>query len=156
MSDPITISTAPRAHSFPPAGPMMHGEPCPLAIFGAVGDLARRKLMPAIYYLAKKRLLAGEFRILGVGIEKHDDASFRAVMRTSLDSSDEVHEVDEAVWKDLEGRIFWTGGNLTEPAVYAAMKGRLEDFEKGLDPRRGNRLFYLAVPPAIFEPITRH
>ena len=157
MSDPITISSFPRRLSTqPPLGPMMHGEPCTLVIFGAVGDLARRKLIPAIYYLAQKNLLAREFRILGVGIEKHDDVSFRGVMRTALEQSDEVKDIDPLVWKDLQERIFWTGGNLTEPSVYAAMKERLEGFERDLEPSRANRLFYLAVPPAIFEPITLH
>ena len=74
MSEPITVSTFPRPASAPPAAPvaMLHGDPCTLVIFGAVGDLARRKLMPAVYYLAKKKLLAEDFRIIGVGIESLD------------------------------------------------------------------------------------
>src|ERR1700704_1297915 len=157
MSNPITISTFPRPQSsMPPAGPMMNGEACTLVIFGAVGDLSRRKLFPAIYYLAKKGLLARDFRVLGVGIEKHDDVSFRAAVRTALEHEGEVTKIDEAVWKDLEPRLFWTGGNLTESPVYGDVHARLDAFEKDGAPNKANRLFYLAVPPAIFEAITRH
>ncbi len=156
MSDPITISTIPHRLSTAPPGPMLHGDPCTLVIFGAVGDLARRKLFPAIYYLAKKGLLAEHFRILGVGIETHDDASFRAVMRTSLEQSDEVTDLDEAVWARLRERIYWVGGNLTEAPVYGAIEARLQALEAGRDARAWNRLFYLAVPPVIFATIVQH
>src|SRR4051812_20716346 len=88
MSGAITLSTIPRPVSIPP-GPTLHGDPCTLVIFGAAGDLARRKLMPAVYYLAKKHLLAHDFRIVGVGIESHDDDSFRAAMREALESEGE-------------------------------------------------------------------
>jgi glucose-6-phosphate 1-dehydrogenase len=155
MSAPITLSTIPRPVSIPP-GPTLHGDPCTLVIFGAAGDLARRKLVPAVYYLAKKRLLPHDFRVVGVGIEQHDDDSFRTVMREALVSEGEVKDLDPDVWTWLSERIFWIGGNLTEPAVYGAMKQRLQGFEMVLAPRHQNRLFYLAVPPAIFEPIVQH
>ena len=156
MSEPITISTSPQRMSSLPAGPTLHGDPCTLVIFGAAGDLAKRKLFPAIYFLAKKHLLAASFRILGVGIEQNDDASFRALVRASLEQSDEVDEVDPRVWEKLCDGIHWVTGNLTDAAVYGAIEKRLESFEAGLDPRLTNRLFYLAVPPVIFAAIVQN
>ncbi len=139
-----------------PLGPMMQGEPCTLVIFGAVGDLARRKLVPAIYQLAVKNLLAEDFRILGVGVETHDDVSFRAVMRDALGNSDDVKGFDEQVWKRLCDRLFWVTANLTDPGAYGAITQRLAALEEKLDAARRNRLFYLAVPPFIFEPIVKN
>ncbi len=139
-----------------PLAPMIQGEPCTLVIFGAVGDLARRKLFPAIYQLAAKNLLADDFRILGVGVEAHDDASFRAVMRDALGRSDEVAVLDELVWKLLSDRMFWVSANLTDPGAYAAISQRVGALEEKVEETKRNRLFYLAVPPFIFEPIVKN
>ena len=139
-----------------PLAPMIQGEPCTLVIFGAVGDLARRKLVPAIYQLAVKHLLADDFRILGVGVETHDDASFRAVMREALAKSDEVKNLDELVWKQLADRMFWVSANLTVPEAYAAIHQRVSGLEERLQAEKRNRLFYLAVPPFIFDPIVKN
>jgi glucose-6-phosphate 1-dehydrogenase len=162
MSEPITLSTFPKPLSAPPAGPTLNGDPCTLIIFGAVGDLARRKLMPAVYYLAKKQLLAKDFRIVGVGIEPLDDAKYREAMRAALSTAEEVKDFDEKVFAELAPHLSWVGGNLTEPAVYTALKGALESIERGdvtanaAKKEEQNRLFYLAVPPPIFATIVQH
>ncbi len=155
-TEAMKVSVHPHEKAPAAAGPRASGDPCTLVIFGGVGDLARRLLMPAIYHLAAKRLLAPQFRILGVGIEKHDDTSFRVTMRSALETFDAGTKLDEAVWNSLAERMFWTGANLTDPAAYAAIHDRVQDFEKGLGPDLSNRLFYLAVPPVIFEPIVKN
>jgi glucose-6-phosphate 1-dehydrogenase len=159
MSEPITVSATSKAASSPPAPPaaLQSGDPCSLVIFGAVGDLARRKLMPAIYYLAKKKLLASHFRVIGVGRESIDDDAYRTMMHEALATLDEVKDgVDPAVWKDLAPRLSWVSGDLTKPEVYKAIGERLGSFEKLLeDEKERNRLFYLAVPPGIFATIVQ-
>jgi glucose-6-phosphate 1-dehydrogenase len=158
MSDPITVSAFPRpvtAHPVAP-GPMLHGDPCTLVIFGGMGDLARRKLMPAVYYLAKKKLLADEFRIVGVGIESISDAEYREAMKKALSTLDEVKDFDEAVFAELAPRISWHAGNLAEEEVYVSLRKVLESAEANEKKEDRNRLFYLAVPPAIFATIVRH
>src|SRR5271170_7510710 len=100
MSEPVTVTNVSKPASIVPPAAMMHGDPCTLVIFGAVGDLARRKLMPAVYYLAKKKLLADDFRIIGVGIEPLDDAKYRATMHAALSCADEVKDFDESVFAD--------------------------------------------------------
>ncbi len=137
-------------------GPLAKGEPCTLVIFGGLGDLARRKLFPAIYQLAIKDLLSPDFRIVAVGIEKQDDVSYRAAIKDALSKADDVKNFDEAVWRALEDRVHWVTGNLAEPAVYAELRGRLEGLETTLDPKKRNRLLYLAVPPFLFGPICKY
>ncbi len=137
-------------------GPLAKGEPCTLVIFGGLGDLARRKLFPAIYQLASKDLLSPDFRIIAVGIEKQDDASYREAIKDALSKADDVKSFDLAVWQALAGRVYWVTGNLAEPTVYAELKTRLDSFEAKIDTAKQNRLLYLAVPPFLFEPICKH
>src|SRR5271155_4224911 len=121
MSEPVTFTNVSKPPSVMPPAAMLHGDPCTLVIFGAVGDLARRKLMPAVYYLAKKKLLADDFRIVGVGIEPLDDAKYREAVRAALASADEVKDFDEGVFAELAPRMSWVGGDLTASAVYETL-----------------------------------
>jgi glucose-6-phosphate 1-dehydrogenase len=156
-SSPVAVSAVPKdAATHAATGPTVHGDPCTLVIFGAAGDLARRKLVPAVYYLAAKGLLAHDFRVIGVGQEPLDDDRFRTLVREALGNVDEVHAVDEAVVADLERRLFWVSGDLAEPLVYVELERRLAEFECALPEERRNRLFYLALPPPVFETTVRH
>lgn len=132
-------------------------DPCTMVIFGALGDLSRRKLLPAIYQLMKEHLVDEQFAVLGVG---RDDAmtddEFRTSMRKALGDSDEVKGVDDALWSDLCSRLHFVSANLTASDGYAAVGARLTEIEKDRKPEERNRLFYLAVPPSVFEPIVRN
>ena len=81
---PLSISAVRTLAPIAPQGPLTHGDSCTLIVFGAAGDLSRRKLIPAIHQLAKKNLLGAEFHLLGVGIEPLDHDKFREMMRDSL------------------------------------------------------------------------
>jgi glucose-6-phosphate 1-dehydrogenase len=130
---------------------------CTLVIFGALGDLCRRKLLPAIYQLMKEHLVDEKFAVLGVGRdEKATDDSFRANMKDALKSSDEVKNFDDTLWDDLCKRLHFVSANLTAAEDYALIAKRLTDIEEGRAPESCNRLYYLAVPPSIFEPIVRN
>ena len=130
---------------------------CTMVIFGALGDLSRRKLLPAIYQLMKEHLVDEHFAVLGVG---RDDAvtddQFRDHMRKALSESDEVHGVDDALWQDLCNRLFYVSADLTHPDGYGPVGARLTEIENGRPPEARNRLFYLAVPPSVFDPIVRN
>jgi glucose-6-phosphate 1-dehydrogenase len=143
-------------HPSRPPGPMVTGDPCTLVIFGCAGDLAKRKLVPSVYELVRKHLADPEFRILGVGVESHDDASCRAFVRDALQKSEEVKRIDEDVFRRLAERIYWISGDLTGPQVYTQIAQRLASFEEKVPDAKKNRLFYLSVPPFIFEPIVKH
>jgi glucose-6-phosphate 1-dehydrogenase len=127
-----------------------------MVLFGATGDLARRKLMACIYDLEKASLLDDEFRLLGVDRNPMSDEAFREIVKKSMMESDEVHGFEEGIWKKLEARVFYVGGNLLEPEVYVQMRDRLRDLEANEKPERRSRMFYLSVPPAIFDSIVRH
>ena len=101
-------------------------EHCTMVIFGATGDLTKRKLFPALYQLAAEHLLGPGFAVLAVGRESSiDDASFRERMRAALGESDEVKKVDEEVWKEFAKRIFFVGGDATDAAAYEGIKKKL-------------------------------
>ena len=129
-------------------------DPCTLVIFGALGDLSRRKLLPAIYQLMKEHLVAEQFNVLGVGRDDtQTDDTFRASMRTALQNSDEVHGFDNELWQELCKRLFFVSADLTSEKDYALIGKRLEEIEKQPRPNGCNRLYYLAVPPSVFGPI---
>jgi glucose-6-phosphate 1-dehydrogenase len=132
-------------------------DPCTMVIFGALGDLSRRKLLPGIYQLMKEHLVDDEFCVLGVARdERQTDDTFRAQMRKALGESDEVDGVDDALWQALCPRLHYVSADLSNAEDYARIGQRLGEIEGGRQPEECNRLFYLAVPPSVFEPIVRN
>ena len=125
---------------------------CAVVIFGASGDLTRRKLMPALYNLAWGRALPGGFAVVGVARRDKTDDSFRAEMGEAVKAFSRRKPIDEALWADFERGLSYVRGPANEAATYASLRAHLEriDGERGT---RGNRLFYLAVPPSEFGPI---
>ncbi|HJQ19092.1 MAG TPA: glucose-6-phosphate dehydrogenase [Gemmatimonadaceae bacterium] len=129
-------------------------EPCTIVILGANGDLSKRKLLPAIYQLAKDKLLPPNCDILGTAREPLDDDSFRTVMRDALRASDEI-EFDEKLWESLAPRMHYVPGDVKNARSFDQLCTRLEQIEARRQPNERNRLFYLAVPPSIFETIVK-
>ena len=121
-----------------------NAEPAALVIFGASGDLTRRKLLPAVYNLALSRLLPGGFAVVGVARRPKPD--FADEMREAVGRFSRRRPIDEGVWGELGRGVSYAQGSFDDPATYArlgAELGRL-DRERGT---RGNRVFYLAVAP---------
>jgi glucose-6-phosphate 1-dehydrogenase len=132
-------------------------DPCTMVIFGATGDLTKRKLFPALYQLAAEHLLAPGFAVLAVGRERTEtDQSYREKMRAALGESDEVKQVDDDVWRSLASRTYYVGGDASDASAYEAIGRRLREIEQARPEAERNRFFYLAVPPSVFEPIVRH
>ena len=131
-------------------------DPCTMVVLGASGDLSRRKLMPALYQLAKDGLLPEPFALLGVGHAAYDDAAFRTLVRAELERSEEIEDVDDAVWRALSARLHFVSGDLADARTYQAIGGRLAELEAPRAEEARNRLFYMAVPPSVFEEIARH
>ncbi len=124
-----------------------------MVILGGLGDLTRRKLLPALYSLACDGLLPEHFALLGVGRDTLDDERYRAILREALGTSDEVKSVDDAAWKRMSERIHFIGGDFADADTYARMGAKLSEIESARPGREANRMFYLAVPPSIFEMI---
>jgi glucose-6-phosphate 1-dehydrogenase len=132
---------------------MSSPDPCTIVIFGASGDLTRRKLLPAIYNLAESKLLPGTLAIVGLARSPLEEAAFRAQMQKSVEEN-EGSPVDPALWTRIESRIHYAHGNFEDQAVYQQLGARLADLDRRHE-LPGNYLFYLAVPPELFGPVTR-
>ncbi|HEY7493159.1 MAG TPA: glucose-6-phosphate dehydrogenase [Candidatus Tectomicrobia bacterium] len=122
-------------------------QPSTFVILGAAGDLARRKLIPALYNLALDGLLPASFAVLGVALNDLDDATFRAfaqegAMRFSR------RQLDFTRWSDFARTLFYMPGSFEDASVFLALKQRLAKIEDefGIP---GNRVFYLAIPPQL-------
>ena len=131
-------------------------DPCTMVVLGATGDLARRKLMPALYQMAKDGLLPDPFALLGVGRDSYSDDDFRSLMRAELEKSDEIEGLDDDVWEKLSQQVHYTSGDFSDAHTYNGIGERLTAIEKPRPAEQRNRMFYLAVPPSIFETIVRN
>ncbi|MDB4997533.1 MAG: zwf [Myxococcaceae bacterium] len=125
------------------------GDACAVVIFGASGDLTRRKLIPALFNLAIGRALPGAFAVVGVARREKSNEAFRAEMREGVEKFSRRKPIDPEMWSDFEKGITYVRGTFEDPKTYTELHAHLAklDAERGT---RGNRLFYLAVPPADF------
>ena len=147
----VHLARAPR-----PPGSRANADPCTLVILGGAGDLTKRKLIPAIYYLAQQKLLPENFALLAVARDKSDDDPYRRLMRESMDNSDEIHRVEPDVWQWLCERTFFASGDFTTADAYNSIGKRLTEIESRSSEENHNRLFYLAIPPSVFETTLMH
>lgn len=129
----------------------MNGRPEPaiITIFGANGDLAKRKLLPALFNLYLEKMLPSSFRIVGVG-RRGDRDSWVADMREGVDTFSRRGKADEAQWAEFSERLQFLFGNLEDPALYQAVAKQIEEDEKELG-RNINRIYYLSIPPALIS-----
>jgi glucose-6-phosphate 1-dehydrogenase len=125
-------------------------EPCTLVIFGGSGDLAKRKLVPAVYNLLLDGVLPSDYAILGLGRKPMSDEEFRASSREGITKYSRQKLADDK-WKEFEQRLFYLAGGIDEPKTYQDIKTRCEKIEADLK-LPGNRIFYLAIPPTSFAP----
>ena len=82
-------------------------DPAVMVLFGATGDLAHRKVIPAIYQLWRTNLLPHEFQLVAIGRRPYDDESFRAEIRTALETHSRILPLDEAAWTSFAQRILY-------------------------------------------------
>src|SRR5215510_7065874 len=81
-------------------------DPCSVVIFGASGDLTARKLIPALYHLAKEKQMPPDYRIVGFARREKTDASWREELRQALDQFSRTKPVDKGVWQQFSQHIF--------------------------------------------------
>ncbi len=127
-------------------------QPCVLILFGANGDLARRKLLPALYRLAFGRRLPQGFALIGNSRTPMDDEHFRHQMREAVTRFLDAAPLDEALWRDFSQSLFYLPGDLRDPALYDRLQHKLE----AVSAARGsgaNVLFYLATQPSFYGTI---
>jgi glucose-6-phosphate 1-dehydrogenase len=128
-------------------------EPCALVIFGASGDLTKRKLIPALYSLDRDHLLPQAFAV--VGFARRELPDFVPSMRTACDQFARRRPVDEEVWASFSQGISYVAGNFNNQDDYARLKAHLEEIDKKRG-TRGNRVYYLSTPPSEYPVIVEH
>src|ERR1700682_4023623 len=126
-------------------------EPCTVIIFGASGDLTKRKLVPALYRLVQERLVPAEFAIVGQARTAMNDDEFRDKMKEAVAQFSEAKQVDDEIWNSFAQGLFYLTADIANADDYRKLSELLEriDRERGT---AGNRLFYLSVAPRFYAP----
>ncbi|OIO00323.1 MAG: glucose-6-phosphate dehydrogenase [Elusimicrobia bacterium CG1_02_56_21] len=121
-------------------------DPCAIVIFGASGDLAKRKLIPSLLQLQAAGALPGQYRVIGIGRTPVTDEQFRAKMRLELPAGTGAAQAENFL-----GRLSYFSGDIISPGFYQALKEKLDALsrEYGLK----GRLFYLSTPPQAYPGI---
>jgi glucose-6-phosphate 1-dehydrogenase len=126
-------------------------EPCALAIFGASGDLTQRKLFPALYALAVRRLLPESFAVVGVARSELTTEEFRERMREAVLEHGR-DEFREDVWDELAAGVRYVATDLADESGDRDVIECLNELDASRG-TSGNRVYYLAVPPSAIETI---
>jgi glucose-6-phosphate 1-dehydrogenase len=129
-------------------------EPCAVVVFGASGDLAHRKLLPALYTLAVGAHLPAAFGVVGVSKSEFSDQQFRADMREAVGKFSRTKPVDEDVWQDFAAGLHYVSGSFDDPQTFQKLKVKLQEVDKARA-TRGNRLYYFATPPSTFPTLLK-
>lgn len=128
-------------------------DPCILVIFGASGDLTKRKLFPALYSLAFRRLLPEKFAIVGVARTEETDDDFRDRMKEAVQQFAR-DEFRDDVWEALTEGMRYIAADFSDPDALDRLAGTFTDVDQELG-TGSNRVYYLAIPPAAFESVVR-
>ena len=127
-------------------------EPCTVVLFGASGDLAKRKVIPAMYDLAINEALGPRYAIIGFARTPITDENFRAIAGDAAKTISEVGPIDPRKWDQFASNLFYYSGDYNSPESYTQLVKRLAELDssKNLGP---NRLFYLSTPPEVYPEI---
>jgi glucose-6-phosphate 1-dehydrogenase len=124
-------------------------DPCAIVLFGATGDLAQRKLFPALFELARSGLLPESFAIVAFSRSESDAEAFRAHVKEGLRKFSRTQPLEEATWEKIASRLDIISGPYEDPASYTRLRERLDAVERRFG-TRGNQLYYLATPASTF------
>ncbi|MDD5544517.1 MAG: glucose-6-phosphate dehydrogenase [Acidobacteriia bacterium] len=125
-------------------------DPCVVVIFGASGDLTKRKLIPALFSLVEQHLIPSAFAVLGVARRPMSHEEFRATQREFIDAE----RLETEVWKSFESSLFYIPFDFSDASGYQKLT---EELQK-IDQERGtlnNRLYYLSTPPTAYSEIIK-
>jgi glucose-6-phosphate 1-dehydrogenase len=138
------------------AGERVRAVPPPTAmvVFGGSGDLAHRKIVPALYNLELHRLLPQNFAFVGTSRSEFSDEEYRADMRKAVEEFSRTQPIQHQVWESFASKLHYVSGSSSDPATYGRVGDVLDRFDRefGTD---GNRLFYLSLIPKLFPDTIR-
>jgi glucose-6-phosphate 1-dehydrogenase len=125
------------------------GSECAVVIFGAHGDLTRRKLAPALYRLFSERGLSAGFAMVGISRTPMSDEQFRDRLREAVAAETEF---DAGVWESFARGIYYMPGDVNDPEMYSRLAAKLSEIESERH-TGGNVLFYLSTQPSQYAPV---
>ncbi len=129
-------------------------DPCTMVIFGASGDLTKRKLIPAIFDIARQGMLPSGFTIVGVGRTKMSHDSFRDYMLAAMKEFGKLQDSDKVLWETFAKGLFYVTADSSIRQEFIDLKAQLKQIDS--DRRAGeNFLFYLSTPPNMYSPIVQ-
>ncbi len=141
-----------EADALQPQSSVSLADPCAIVIFGASGDLTRRKLIPALFELANCGSLASRFAIVGFARSPMSDAAFQDSAAGAIRSDSESCRVSEESLRAFAQSFAYVSGEYDQPGGFEKLSHRLEELDKERH-LEGNRLFYLATPPAVYPKV---
>lgn len=124
-------------------------QPFVMVLFGATGDLAKRKLFPALYALVRDGLVHEHFAVIGVGRSEMGHSEFRKMVRDSIADHSRLSIQDGREWEKFIERIDYVALDVKNADTYSKLRTLVEDREKTMD-QPSNRLFYLSLAPELF------
>jgi glucose-6-phosphate 1-dehydrogenase len=127
---------------------------CAVVIFGANGDLTKRKLLPALYRLAYERRLSPDFAVVGISRTSMTDEQFRDRMCASVSKYLEDSPFDKEIWSGFAQGLYYMSGDVADPKTFSTLAERLTEIEAQRH-TNGNVLFYLSTQPSYYEPVVK-
>ncbi len=132
-------------------------DPCAMVIFGATGDLTKRPVIPALYNLARTKVLPENFALIGVARSVGTVENWRNHLYETLKgfvgnvaTEFDIDHIDDTAWKQLADRMSCVQGDLTKPELYEDLCGALDKAER-IHGTAGNAIFYLAIADRFFD-----
>ena len=130
-------------------------DPCVMVIFGASGDLTKRKLVPAIFDLARQGLLPSGFTIVGVGRTPMNNDAFRTYMHGAMKEFGQLQESESVLWENFARGLHYIAVDSNVAQEFVQLRQELHAIDDGRM-AGSNFLFYLATPPSLYAPIVRN
>lgn len=127
--------------------------PNAMIVFGASGDLTRRKLLPSIFEIFTRDLLGERFYLIGVGRKKLSDEDFRKAAKQAL--RQKSIDATTRAFSSFTEKLYYIDGDYSDAAFYARIKTKLAELDKK-HKVKGSHVFYLAVPPPLYGTIVEH
>ncbi len=135
-----------------PSHAIKSADPCVIVIFGATGDLTARKLIPALYNLAREELLPPHIACVGFARREKSNEQFREEMKSAVNEFSRIKPVDEALWNTFSQKLFYHRAEFDNDAGYESLHKQLNKLDADLG-TKGNRVYYLSTPPSYFPMI---
>lgn len=127
-------------------------DPCIFVIFGATGDLTARRLVPALYNLAREGQLPPHFVCVGFARKDKTHQQFRQEMFEAVQKHSRSQPIDNSVWNEFTKTLFYHSANFDDESGYDALNKAMKDWDRQFN-TKGNRLYYLSTQPSFFPVI---